>query len=67
MGYQQMKFAVPCTKCNFRITKDRLAVHKLVMDLVKDHTHAPDVKKYGNEVYLAYVHSCNFLIVIADY
>ena len=54
-GYLQNNFVVPCTKCNFRITKERLAVHKLITDLMRDHTHGPELEKHGDGVYLAYV------------
>ncbi|KAI0683785.1 hypothetical protein BC835DRAFT_1422968 [Cytidiella melzeri] len=51
-GYLQNAFMSECTECSGLITKERLAVHKLVQDLVRDHTADEDVHEYGLGVYL---------------
>ncbi len=51
----QNDFAFECTNCGGLITKEGLAVHKLVRDLVRDYRVDSELQKYGLGVYLPWV------------
>ena len=51
-GLAQSGFACICTQCQFVITREGLAVAKLVDDLVKDPKNLDDVSRFGSAVYL---------------
>ncbi|KAI0091543.1 hypothetical protein BDY19DRAFT_1030884 [Irpex rosettiformis] len=52
-GYLQNDFCIDCTYCGGLITKERLVVHKLVRDIVRNHRVDDELHKHGLGVYLA--------------
>ena len=61
----QNNFVIDCALCSRPITKERLAVHKLVRDLVRDYRDGQELHKYGLGVYLAWVLFFHFHSIVA--
>ena len=51
-GLAQKNFSCVCDACQFLVTRESLALAKLVSDLVKDPKNANDVVRFGDAVYL---------------
>ena len=51
-GLAQDGFTYICSACQFNVTRETLALAKLVSDLVKDPKNAEDFGQFGDAIYL---------------